>query len=259
MKSCILAFTTLFATSCAFAAVGLTFKISADRDSCLYRCGEEATFTVAALKNDGQQSSAGTVTVEMDNFGPTVYSRRTVNLAECNPFTVKGTMREPGFLRLTVSGAGFDKTVHSVGFEPEHLQKGSPTPPDFERFWRGAVRKLDETVPADPKLTLVKERSGGKFNFWRISFATFGGCRAHGYLSMPKDASATRKYPVRVQVPGAGKGAWSWMSSAISREVSSNTPMEGIPAFFAVVRHTRLSSRKRHSSREEPRVATTWS
>ena len=188
---------------------GMMFKVSADRQNAIYRCGETATFTVRAVWDDGQPVSSGKVTAVLDEFGTNTLATETFDISKSNPFSVKGSLDKPGFLQLQLSGEGFRHTRFGVGYEPERLEKGSPPPPDFREFWEKAVRRLDATVPPDPRLELVKERSAGAFNFWRISFATWGGARVYGYLSMPKDASATKRYPVRIQVPGAGKGAWT--------------------------------------------------
>ena len=171
----------------------LTFKITADKADCLYRCGERATFTVTAVGADGQPATAGTVKATVDNFGPQEQGKRTVDLAQENPFKMAGTLREPGFLRLTVTPPKGKETMFGVGYEPERIEKGSPSPADFDAFWAKAVKDLDATVPADPQLKLLPERSQGTFNFWRVSFATWGGTRVYGYLSIPKDASASKK------------------------------------------------------------------
>ena len=194
-------------------AGGLTFKIAADKADCLYRCGETATFTVTAVGADGQPAAAGSEKAVMDNFGPQEQAKRTVNLAKENPFKMAGTLREPGFLRLTVTPPKGKETMFGVGYEPERIEKGSPSPADFDAFWAKAVADLDATVPADPQLKLLPERSAGAFNFWRISFATWGGTRVYGYLSIPKDASAEKKYPVRFQVPAAGNGRAHWTNN----------------------------------------------
>ena len=197
-----------------FAHAGeLAFKIAADREDCLYRCGEKATFTVTVVDAGGQPAAAGTVTATVDNFGPQEQAKRTVDLAKENPFKMEGSLAEPGFLRLTVQAKGAKQTMFGVGYEPEKIEKGSPSPADFDAFWAKAVKDLDATVPADPQLKLLPERSKGAFNFWRISFATWGGTRVYGYLSIPKDASAAKKYPVRFQVPAAGNGRAHWTNN----------------------------------------------
>jgi cephalosporin-C deacetylase-like acetyl esterase len=139
--------------------------------------------------------------------------KRTVDLAKENPFRLSGTLSEPGFLRLSISTGKGKPTMFGVGYEPEKIEKGSPSPADFDAFWAKAVADLDATVPADPQLKLLPERSAGAFNFWRISFATWGGTRVYGYLSIPKDASAEKKYPVRFQVPAAGNGRAHWTNN----------------------------------------------
>ena len=139
--------------------------------------------------------------------------QKYIDLAKENPFKMEGTLREPGFLRLTVSPPKGKETMFGVGYEPERIEKGSPSPADFDAFWAKAVADLDATVPADPQLKLLPERSKGAFNFWRISFATWGGTRVYGYLSIPKDASAAKKYPVRFQVPAAGNGRAHWTNN----------------------------------------------
>ena len=191
----------------------LTFKITADKADCLYRCGERTTFTVTVVDAGGQPAAAGAVTATVDNFGPQEQAKRTVDLAKENPFRMEGSLAEPGFLRLTVQAKGAKQTMFGVGYEPERIEKGSPSPADFDAFWAKAVADLDATVPADPQLKLLPERSKGPFNFWRISFATWGGTRVYGYLSIPKDASAAKKYPVRFQVPAAGNGRAGWTNN----------------------------------------------
>ena len=205
----------VLAAAFAFAASAhaLTFKISADKENCLYRCGETATFAVTAVGTNGQPVTEGSVSATVDNFGPQQQVKRTVDLAKENPFRLSGTLSAPGFLRLTVSAGKGKPTMFGVGYEPEKIEKGSPSPADFDAFWAKAVADLDATVPADPQLKLLPERSAGAFNFWRISFATWGGTRVYGYLSIPKDASAEKKYPVRFQVPAAGNGRAHWTNN----------------------------------------------
>ena len=138
----------------------LTFKIAADKADCLYRCGERTTFTVTAVGADGQPVAAGTVKATVDNFGPQEQAKRTVDLAKENPFKMEGTLREPGFLRLTVSPPKGKETMFGVGYEPERIEKGSPSPADFDAFWAKAVADLDATVPADPQLKLLPDGNG---------------------------------------------------------------------------------------------------
>ena len=198
----------------AAAVAGTEFAIANDHTNLLYAVGEEATFSVTALR-DGKPLAAGTVGVKLDNFGPAVQQDRRVDLAEGNPFTVKGKLSEPGFLRLTLTGEGASK-VWSVGYEPTKIAKGSPSPEDFDAFWANAREKLAQDIPLDAQMTRVAERSTKGFDYYRISFATFGR-RVHGYMSVPTD-KAKAPYPVELQVAAAGFGDWTnWMDGSDDR------------------------------------------
>ena len=191
-------------------ADAVRFAISADHTNCLYRCGETATFTVTATDTNGRPVAAGCAVAVMDNFGTNRMLEAAFDLSKGNPFKVTGTMADPGFLKLAVKPKdGKEKpTVYGVGFEPERIRKASPSPKDFDAFWADAKRSLDRTTPADVKLQCVPERCTPIINFYRISAASYKG-RVWGWLSVPKDASAAKRYPVRVEVPGAGKGRWA--------------------------------------------------
>ena len=184
-------------------------RVAADRPDALYRCGETAAFTVSVDPDADGAPASGEATVTLDNFGSAEQLRRTVDLSKENPFAVRGTLAEPGFLRLCVRPAGSDgKKVCGVGFEPERIRKASPSPPDFDDFWAEAKRKLDETTPVDPQMVPVPEKCTDDFDFYRVSFASHGG-RVWGLLTIPKGASAGRKHPVRFEIPGAGTGPWT--------------------------------------------------
>ena len=199
LSSVILAGVSLFAQT--------TFKIEADKTNYLYKCGEQATFTVTAVGDDGARVAKGTVTASLDNFGPGKLDRRTVDLAQENPFKMKGSLSEPGFLRLCLAGKDCRNQVFGVGYEPERLKKGSPSPADFDAFWEAARARLAQEVPLDAQVVRVPERCTKDFEFYRISFATFGR-RVYGYMSVPTDRSLA-PYPVDFQVAAAGFGGWT--------------------------------------------------
>ena len=192
-----------------------TWKVETDRPDAIYRCGETATFTVTLLStnNLSQGVDLRSAAVKFDNFGPHVLTNAVFDLSATNSFPLSGTIREPGFLRIVLPGTRnheADPCDFSVGFDPERIRKGSPSPDDFDEFWAKAVRDFDAAVPPDPQLVPVPERSQGAWNYWRVSFAAPHGTRVYGFLSIPKDASAEKKYPVRFNVPAAGTGPWTF-------------------------------------------------
>ena len=188
-------------------AAPLKFEVVNDHADYLYRLGEEATFTVTALETNGVKATTGEVKVWLDNFGPKNQLRRKIDLTKENPFVLKGKLDEPGFLRLTATVAGQKDFFWSVGYEPTKLEKGSPSPDDFDAFWANARAKLAKEVPLDAQVVKVAERSTQAFDFYRVSFATFGR-RVYGYMSVPTD-KAKAPYPVEFQVSAAGFGGWT--------------------------------------------------
>lgn len=205
----------LCAAACAASAETASFTVETDRTNALYRCGEEATFTVTARGEGGEILRAGALEATLDNFGERRLAARTVDLARENPFVLKGTQTAPGFLRLQVKSRTKGLKVApnkgqsspfawGVAYEPERIRPGAARPADFDAFWADAVKRLDATVPVDARLTEIPEKSSAARTYYQVSFATAGGRRVWGWLSMPKGRGP---YPVEVSVPGAGIGA----------------------------------------------------
>jgi len=96
----------------------------------------------------------------------------------------------------------------AVGYAPELIKAGGTCPGDFDAFWKSARENLAQTVPLDPKLELQPDRSKGAFDFYRVSFATYGGTRVWGFLSVPKDKSKA-PFPTTFEVTSAGEGQWT--------------------------------------------------
>ncbi len=236
-------------------AFGAEVKISADHADALYGLGEEATFTVRVTDDSGLTNlTSGAVTAELDNFGSeSVLPAAAHDLARGNPFTVKGTLAHPGFLRLVVRGDQIrGKSVHwSVGYAPEKIARAVERPADFDAFWEGAVAKYDREIPAKPKVELVPEKSRDKVFFFRIAVDAPNGRQVHGYFSIPKDG-AKAPFPVRVQVAAAGCGNWT--------NVMWPEP-DAITAFFAVYPHPPtddLKEAQRLYDRMNEELAAKW-
>ena len=208
-----------FALVCAVAVAAVaetvSFKVTMDRPDCVYRCGDEASFTVAVLDAKGVPAKAGVLEATIDNFGDRKVVEKKVDLAVENPFVLKAKKETPGFLRLQMKsrtkgltfaankGQGAPYTW-GVAYDPEKITPGVPCPADFDAFWADAVKKLDATVPVDAQLEEVPAKSTAQRTYYKISFASYGGRRVYGWLSMPKGKGP---YPVDVSVPGAGIGA----------------------------------------------------
>ena len=199
-----------------FCAETAVVVVTPDRLNCIYESGETARLTVTAEGTNGVKLARGVLSVKIDNFGAREMMTREVDLAKENPFRLTVRRDAPGFARLGFSskdlavrnnaGQAAGTYYYGVAFSPTEIRPGTPDPADFDAFWADAIRKLDETVPVDAKMELVPEKSAGPCNYYRVSFASYGGRRVYGWLSEPKDLSKG-PFPVRLSVPGAGIGA----------------------------------------------------
>ena len=126
----------------AFAgfAAELRFAIANDHTNLIYRAGEEATFTVTAMR-DGKPLSAGTVDVKLDNFGPCVQLNSRVDLAAGNPKGAQACARGiPN--RAAHPGARMDAAPATrIG----RWRSGAKSPPPGATCQRGERRTRSRT------------------------------------------------------------------------------------------------------------------
>lgn len=201
----------LSAFAALLSAAGLacadSLSISADRTNALYACGEQATFTVSAYGKGRELLKSGTLKIALAPYTTQTVRRVAIDLAKANPATVTGTLAEPGFLLCEaslVSGTNKLSAKWGVGFSPEKIVPGSARPADFDAWWDAQMAKLEKEVPLDPQVRPVENWKHAAFDAYRVSFATFGGKRVYGFLTVPK--SGKPPYRVDVNVPGAGPG-----------------------------------------------------
>ena len=200
---------SVFLTLSAVAGGEIVFDISADRSDCLYRLGEEATFTVKATYTNGLPVTSGRVEWTLNNFGDKVFARDAVDLAAngSNVFTVKGAQTEPGFLRLDVRAAkkGGKASMWGVAYSPEKIVPGTPYPDDFMDFWKEAIAKYDREVTAPIEMTEVERNA--TTTMWMLKIPSTQGRTVYGFYSEPNDTSKG-PFPLNVHVPGAGPSVW---------------------------------------------------
>lgn len=180
-------------------------EISVDRAAAVYACGEPAVFTLRVLDTENQPVKEGKLSVTLTNFGTQQVAQAEFDLAAVNPVTCAGTLREPGFLKCTATariGKEY-RGVFGVAYAPEKIRAGSERPVDFDVFWDTATAKVEAEVPLDARVERIAQASNDKRECFRVSFATFGGLRVYGFLSVPKGDGP---FPVEVNVPGAGPG-----------------------------------------------------
>ena len=173
-------------------------------------CGEETVFKVSLLDDRGALKSSGEGVVTLDDFGKETLWTERVDFAQGNPRVFRGTLRKPGFLRLSVDVKGVRDTdgkpfPFSVPYENERIVPGTPEPADFDAFWRDTLAELGK-IPEDVRMREEPSLTTDKWTMYRLSFATLGDRRLHCWLSIPKGEGP---WPTRVEIPGAGCGKWS--------------------------------------------------
>ena len=189
----------------ALTASAVRIEFSQDHADALYRAGESAVLTIAVRDDAGALLKSGRAKWWLDNFGTTKLGSDTADLAVANPFTVKGKLDEEGFLRLSVSVAT-NRAVWGVGYDVGNIRQTEPCPGDFDSYWAGEKARLAREVPLDAKCVRDEKLSKKAYDCFRVSFATFGGKRVYGFLTVPTDKSCA-PFRIRVTVPGAGPGA----------------------------------------------------
>ena len=198
--------TSLLVFLTAFAVAQTKINITLDHADAMYKCSEQAVFTVTVMNGD-QPHKEGKAAVRLSNDGLTTLSTKEVDLSTENPFTVTGTMDKPGVLSLDVSVDAQPKRLHKVfgaAFEPLKIQPGAPEPEDFVTFWQGEFKKYKNML-GEPELTPLQRLTNDKVDGFKVAFTTPAG-KSYGFLTVPK---APGKYPAIVSVPGAGPGATS--------------------------------------------------
>lgn len=99
-------------------------------------------------------------------------------------------------------------------------------PCDFDDHWRSGRRQLADEVPMDARTDRLAERSTGAFDFYRVSFATFGR-RVQGVMSVPTD-KAKSPYPAVVRVSADAMDAMTGDANVIKVQFSASSRKEDL-------------------------------
>lgn len=198
--------------------------VTSDRSTARYHVGETAKFVVRVTP-DAAVAPSGEVSVAVFDAGERKVVSRTVPYAGAATFDVPVGMDRPSFWRCSAETACATnaavkvKGAWGVGCDPERIRAVAPRPDDFDAYWDGEVARLAHEVPLDAKMTpRVQHDAEPGFDYYDVSFATFGQKRVYGILSVPSDRSKA-PFRVRVRVPGAGPG-WTSIGGEHTNTVS---------------------------------------
>jgi len=192
-----------FAATAQIIGHSVNVEVSLDHDGWDYQVGETAKFSVRVTRS-GTPIHGAVIDYKL---GPEMYEtteKHSVTLKD-GTLTLTGTMKEPGFLRLTVTSTvdGREyKGVATAGFSPDKIQPTATCPDDFDEFWAKALEEARAAAPLEATRRLLPERSNEKVNVYEVSFQNSRwGSRTYGILCVP---TAPGKYPAMYKVPGAG-------------------------------------------------------
>lgn len=201
--------------------------VTPDRSDWTYQKGDRPEFTVRVLKNN---VSLDGVTVNYE-YGPELMKAEKSGSESLKKGALEiktGTMKDPGFLRLTawveVDGKRYSSYA-TAGFSPEKIEPTTTLPADFSEFWENAKNELKK-VPVKPVLTLLPERCTETVDVYHVQLDNISG-KIYGILCKPKKAGT---YPALLQVPGAGVRPYSGDLDNASRGVITfQIGIHGIP------------------------------
>lgn len=188
----------LLAAAAVFAA---EIKVINPDGQYMFACGETAKFTVSVLDRKSVPLKDGVAVCRFFDDHFKLLEEKEVKLSDGNPFVLSHTLKEPGFLRCSVTfGKSNGQAV--VGFDPLKIVPAQVKPADFEEFWMNAKAEALK-IPLDVKLEKLRRISSDKYTGYAIDFANINGTRMYGYLSIP---TAKGRHPAGVLLPGAGPG-----------------------------------------------------
>ncbi|MBQ9786657.1 MAG: acetylxylan esterase [Lentisphaeria bacterium] len=175
---------------------------SVNRPNALFKCGENAVFTVSVTENG--KPVAGKVNLTLSLDGKTQIKSLTADLDAKGKAVISGTLNKPGFLRLSAEIIHNNKRsgfVASAGFEVEKIRPAAAEPADFDRFWANALKK-SAALPSDLKMEKLEKYSTALTTAYKVSISAPAG-KVYGFLRIPNGKAP---FPMIVSVPGAGAG-----------------------------------------------------
>ena len=173
MKKVLLLLLTLIAVIPASSQIrgnNISVTVTPDHKDWKYHLGEKATFKVCVLRSGTLVDNA---VVDFE-AGPEMYpdvEKKNVTLKD-GTMTWTGSMKQPGFYRLTVTahvGGKEYKQACAAAFEPEKLEPSTVMPADFEKFWKDAIDEARKT-DLNPTKRLLPERCTKDVNVYEVSF-----------------------------------------------------------------------------------------
>lgn len=219
----------------------LKIIISPNHDDWIYKVGETAKFDVTVFKNNVPLKNVKIYyETGLERMAPV--KKDSMLLATGKTIIDGGTLKQPGFLRCTVS-SNFDGVVYrglaTAGFDPYAIQTYTEMPDDFLQFWDSGKMELSKT-PMDAKMVLLPERCTENTNVYQLNLRGYGrNSRLYGILCIPKKDG---KYPALLRVPGAGVRPYNGdIATADKGIITLEIGIHGIPVTLDPLVYTSLA------------------
>ena len=197
---------TAVAQETATPADAIQLSVTADRADAIYRVGETATFTIAALEGVRALAEGEVVcTFSQDGWKPQMSQTVTVHGGKAS---ITSKLDAPGFLLLRVA-SGQTSALAGAAYAPFQIAPSLPVPEDFDQFWDAQKLAL-ANVPARSTVTPVPAPVEGMEAF-DVQVDCLGP-PVSGYLGRPTSAKP-KSLPAILLVHGAGVGGASLSST----------------------------------------------
>jgi cephalosporin-C deacetylase-like acetyl esterase len=172
-------------------------KVTLDHEDWNYLPGETAKFTVTAPAGTQVRYTVGPEMMPAE--------AKTATIPQSGSLVLDGgTMKDPGFLRCSVTAQGFSRGLATAGFSPQKIKPTQTEPADFDAFWAKAKAEL-AALPLDAKLTPYSQNNPDldafEVNFQNIGTAPTATSRFYGILYIPHGDGP---FPAMMCTPGAG-------------------------------------------------------
>lgn len=212
-------------------------RVAPDHRDWTYKLGEVARFKVTVtadnepLENATIQYAVGQEMMPAD--------KKTIQVPLEGLVIEGGTLKQPGFLRCTVTAEVAGRTskgVATAAFSPEKITPTQTEPGDFDAFWQAGRDELSK-LPIEPRLTLLPDACTDTVNVYHVNFRTVGPnwttapSRIYGILCEPK---VPGRYPAVLKVPGAGIRPYAGDKGLAARGVITlEIGIHGVPVNMA--------------------------
>jgi len=222
-------------------------QVVADHADWNYALGEPVKFTITVTNVAGKSPIPNApLSYTIAPAMMPAEKKSTVTAVDGTVTLEGGTMKEPGFLRCTVTldrdGAEY-RGMATAGFTPEKIRPTQAEPADFDAFWTKAKDELAK-LPLDTKLTPMPEQSNDQVEVFQVNLQNVGTppsrtSRFYGVLCVPRGPGP---FPAMMIPPGAGirklTGQREWAERGF---ITLEVGIHGIPVILPLELYTSLN------------------